>query len=110
MNPIAGNLTHIESITLKDDGGIGTLVAGNFQGTDQKPGARAAGVDEETADHTDAPDRSTASRSRESARPDVKKSADDRGRVTTGDSKPSLWQRIFGPGKSKPSPSQPTRR
>jgi penicillin-binding protein 2 len=107
MNPVAGSLAQITEISLKDDGGVGTLVASTFQGTDQKPGARGADVDEETADHADAPDRSMASTGRESARPDVKKSADARGRVGSGDKKPGLWQRLFGPGKPKPSTSQP---
>jgi len=105
MDPIRGNLTQISEISLKEDGGIGTLVASTFQGTDQKPGALSAMVDEETADHADAPDRSTASRSSGSARPDVRASADERGRVGSAVKKPTLWQRIFGSGKSKPSPT-----
>ena len=106
--PIAGSLTQISEITLKDEGGIGTLVATTFKGTDQGPGALRGGVDEETADHTEAPDRSTPSRSRDSARPDVRASADDRGRVGAGDKKPGFWQRLFSPGKSKPATPPPS--
>jgi penicillin-binding protein 2 len=106
MNPVEGSLAQIVEITLKDEGGIGTLVASTFQGTDTKPGARGSVVDEETADHTDEPDRAGTA-SRDSARPDVRKSADDRGRVGSGDGKPNLWQRLFGPGKSRPPASGP---
>jgi len=110
MDPIQGNLTQIAEISLKDEGGLATLVASTFQGTDQKPGSRLAMVDEETADHAEAADR-LAGAGRDSARPDVRAAADERGRV--GGKKPSLWQRIFGPGKSKTpttTPGAPGRR
>jgi penicillin-binding protein 2 len=100
MDPIKGNLTQISGISLKEEGGVATLVASTYQGTDQKPGLNPA-VDEETADHADAPDRSSGSRGRDSARPDVRAAADARGRVGVGSDKPSLWQRLFGSGKSK---------
>jgi penicillin-binding protein 2 len=109
MDPIAGNLNQITEISLKDDGTIGTLVASTFKGTDQKPGGRPGAVDEETADHTDAPDRASASRGRDSARPDVRAAADARGRVVVGEKKPSFWQRLFGPSKPKPvAPAPPS--
>ena len=111
MSPIVGSLTQISEILLKDEGGIGTLVASTFQGTDQKPGAHRVGVDEETADHTEAPERPTVARSRDSVRPDVRASADDRGRVGDGDKKPTFWQRLFSPGKPKPpTPTGPSNR
>ena len=111
MNPIPGHVTQISEIALKDEGGIGTLVASTFQGTDQKPGARLPSVDDETADHTEGPDRSTGSRAREAARPDVKTSADARGRVGNGDKQPALWQRQSGPGKTTPAaPPNPSNR
>ena len=100
MDPIRGNLTQIAEITMKEDGDLGTLVATTFKGTDSKPGTRVASIDEETPDHTGAPDKSSGARERNSAKPDVREAADARGRVT----KPSLWQRIFNPGKSKASP------
>lgn len=110
LNPIAGSLNQITEISLKDDGALGTLVATTFKGADVKPGGRPGSVDEETADHAEGPDRSSASRGRDSARPDVRAAADARGRVAGGDSKPSLWQRLFGPRAPKsstPSPQTP---
>jgi len=108
MDPIRGNLSQISEINMKEDGSLGTLVASTFKGTDQKPGTHVAFIDEETADHADAPDRSSGYRERNSAKPDLRAAADERGRVSRGAEKPSLWQRIFGSGKSKtPSPSAP---
>ncbi len=104
MNPIPGHLAQITEITLKDEGGIEMLVANTFRGTDQRPGARTASIDEETADHTAAPDRSSGARERNTAKPDVRAAADERGRVGRAPAKPTLWQRIFGPGKSKTPP------
>jgi penicillin-binding protein 2 len=103
MDPIQGNLTQIASISMKEEGGLATLVASTFRGTDQKPDARAAMVDEETADHADNPDRASGTGGRDSARPDVRAAADARGRVGGGEKKPGIWQRIFGPGKPKTS-------
>ena len=110
MDPIRGNLTQISEITMKDEGGLGTLVASTFKGTDQKPGSRIASIDEETADHTGAPDRSSGARNRDSAKPDLRAAADERGRVSRSAEKPNLFQRIFGFGKSKPTPPAPTHR
>jgi penicillin-binding protein 2 len=108
LKPIAGSLNQIAEISLKDDGALGTLVATTFKGTDVKPGGRPASVDEETADHAEGPDRSTASRGRDVARPDVRAAADARGKIAEGGGKPSLWQRLFGPRTPKPpTPSPP---
>jgi penicillin-binding protein 2 len=105
MDPIRGNLAQISEITMKEDGTIGALVASTFKGADQKPGTRIASVDEETADHTVAPDTSGTD-GRDSARPDVRAAADARGRVT----KPNFFQRLFGSGKTKSNPPTPTHR
>jgi penicillin-binding protein 2 len=105
MDPIRGNLTQIAEITMKEDGDLGTLVATTFKGTDQKPGTRIASIDEETSDHTGAPDRSSGAREKNSAKPDVREAADARGRVSGGAARPNFLQRLFGSGKSKPSPS-----
>ena len=110
MDPIRGNLTQISAITMKEDGALGTLVASTFTGSDQKPGARIASTDEETAGHTGDPDRSSGARERTSAKPDLRAAADERGRVSRGTEKPNLFQRIFGFGKSKPTPPAPTHR
>ncbi|MEO6787680.1 MAG: penicillin-binding protein 2 [Chthoniobacteraceae bacterium] len=104
MDPVRGNLTQIAEITMKEDGELGTLVASTFKGSDQKPGTHTASIDEETADHAGAPDRSSGSGGRNSARPDVRAAADARGRVTA---RPNLLQRIFGFGKSKSTPPSP---
>jgi penicillin-binding protein 2 len=110
MDPIRGNLAQISEITLKDDGGLGMLVASTFKGTDVRPGARIASIDEETADHTGTPDRSSGSGGRDSAKPDVRAAADARGRVAQGGTKPNFLQRIFGFGKSKNNPPAPNHR
>ncbi len=104
MDPIPGHLSQITEITMKEDGALGTLVATTFKGTDQKPGTRVASTDEETSDHTGAPNRSSGAREKTSAKPDVRAAADERGRVRGAPPKPGLWQRIFGAGKSKPIP------
>src|SRR6185436_6305156 len=62
MNPIPGHLAQITEITMKEDGDLGMLVASTFKGTDQKPGARGSSIDEETSDHTGAPDRASGAR------------------------------------------------
>ena len=103
LDPLHGNLSQISEISLKEEGGIGTLVATTFKGMDQKPGIRVASVDEETSDHTVGPDRSSGTGGRDAARPDVRAAADARGRVT----KPNFFQRIFGTGKSKNNPTTP---
>ncbi len=103
LDPLHGNLSQISEISLKEEGGIGTLVATTFKGVDQKPGIRIASVDEETSDHTVGPDRSSGTGGRDAARPDVRAAADARGRVT----KPNFFQRIFGTGKSKNNPTTP---
>lgn len=82
LDPLHGNLSQISEISLKEEGGIGTLVATTFKGMDQKPGIRVASVDEETSDHTVGPDRSSGTGGRDAARPDVRAAADARGRVT----------------------------
>ena len=107
MDPIRGNLTQISEINMKEDGALGTLVASTFKGTDQKPGTHTASVDEETSDHTGAPDKSSGMRERSSAKPDVLEAADERGRVKAAATKPNIWQRIFGSGKSKTNPPTP---
>jgi penicillin-binding protein 2 len=109
MDPARGHLSQITQITLKEEGGVGMLVADTFRGADQKPGSRTASIDEETADHTGAPDRSSGARNRD-ARPDVREAADERGRVSRAAARPNLFQRIFGIGKSKPAPPPPPRR
>ncbi len=103
LDPIRGNLAQISEINMKEEGGIGTLVATTFKGVDQKPGTRVASVDEETSDHTGTPNRSSGTGGRDSARPDVRAAADDRGRV----SKPNFFQRLFGVGKSKTNSTTP---
>ena len=103
LDPLHGNLSQISEISLKEEGGIGTLVATTFKGVDQKPGIRIASVDEETSDHTVGPDRSSGTGGRDAARPDVRAAADARGRVT----KPNFFQRIFGAGRSKNNPTTP---
>ena len=103
LDPLHGNLSQISEISLKEEGGIGTLVATTFKGVDQKPGIRIASVDEETSDHTVGPDRSSGTGGRDAARPDVRAAADARGRVT----KPNFFQRILGAGKSKNNPTTP---
>ncbi len=103
MDPVRGNLTQISEINLKEEGGIGTLVATTFKGTDQKPGTLITSDDRETSDHVGAPDRSSGTGGRDSARPDVRASADRRGSV----SKPNFFQRLFGVGKSKNNPTTP---
>jgi len=105
MPPIPGHLSQIAEITLKDDGALGTLVASTFKGADQKPDPRTASIDDETADHAGAPDRSSGSGGRNAARPDVRAAADARGRVKD---RPNLFQRIFGFGKSKTSSPPPS--
>jgi penicillin-binding protein 2 len=105
MNPIPGHLAQITEITMKEDGDLGMLVASTFKGTDQKPGARGSSIDEETSDHTGAPDRASGARDRNTAKPELRAAADERGRV-----KPNLFQRIFGFGKSKPTPPPPSHR
>ena len=104
MDPIRGNLTQISEITMKEDGGIATLVASTFKGTDQGPGTRIASIDEETPGNTGDPDKASGAREKTSAKPDLRAAADERGRV-----KPNLLQRIFGFGRSKPAlPAPPT--
>ena len=108
MDPVAGNLTQIAEISLKEEGGLAKLVASTYQGTDQRPSA--GGVDEETADHTDSPDPASGARTRDGARPDVRAAADARGRVGGNSGKPGFWQRLFGPSRTKsasPPPSAP---
>ena len=110
LDPIRGNLTQISEITMKEEGALGLLVANTFKGTEQKPGSRMASVDEETAGHTGDPDRSSGARNRDSAKPDLRAAADERGRVSRGAARPNLFQRIFGFGKSKPVPPAPSHR
>ena len=110
LDPIHGHLSQITEITMKEEGAVGTLVANTFKGTAQKPGARIASVDDETADHTVAPDRSSGARERTSAKPDLRAAADERGRVSRATERPNLFQRIFGIGKPKPAPPAPTHR
>ncbi len=105
MEPIRGNLAQISEINLKEDGSLATLVASTFKGTDQKPGIGVASADDETSGHTDAPNTLSGARVKTLAKPDLREAADARGRVTPGSSKPSLWQRIFSKGNTKPAPS-----
>ena len=104
MDPVRGNLAQITEINMKEDGSLGMLVATTFKGADQKPGTRLASIDEETSDHTGAPNKSSGAREKLTAKPDVREAADARGRVSAGGAKPSIWQRIFGSGKSKTTP------
>ncbi|MEO6742232.1 MAG: penicillin-binding transpeptidase domain-containing protein, partial [Chthoniobacteraceae bacterium] len=105
MEPIHGNLTQISEIKMKEDGSLSTLVATTFKDTDQKPGGNVASVDEETSDHTGTPNQASGAREKSGAKPELRETADARGRVSAGSAKPNLWQRIFSSGKSKPSPS-----
>ncbi len=115
LDPIRGHLSQITEITMKEDGAVGTLLADTFKSAGQKNGARTASSDEETSDHTGAPNRSSGARERTSAKPDLRAAADERGRVSRGNSgspgseRPNLFQRIFGFGKSKPIPPAPHR-
>ena len=109
MDPIRGSLTQISEIKMKEDGGISTLVATTFTGTDHRPGTQMPPVDEETSDHTGAPDKSSGARERNTAKPDVREAADERGRVKPAATKPNFFQRIFGSKNNTPtSPAPPT--
>ena len=107
MDPIPGHLKQIAEISLKEDAELGTLVSTTFKGSDQRPDSRTTSTDEETADHTAAPDRASGSGGRNIARPDVRDAADARGHVGK---KPGIWQRIFGSEKSKSTPHPPGHR
>ncbi len=107
--PIHGHISQIAEINLKEDGSLGMLVASTFKGQDQKPNGRIASVDEETSSHIGDPDRGSGSGGRDTSRPDVRATADARGRVKHDAPKPGFWQRLFGT-KPKNNPATPTHR
>jgi hypothetical protein len=97
MKPAVGSFAQIEMVDYKKSA-VPTAIA---QET----------ADQETADHADAPIRVETKRSA-AARPDIRASADARGRVDARDQRPivrpperrNFFQRLFGP---RPAPRPP---
>lgn len=106
LDPAPGSFKQIEAISFKEDGSLTKLVAQNEN--DTRPGA--GGEEEETADHVAEPGNVSETNKKDSARPDIRENADERGRVSKKpfiEKKPNLWQKMFGPRKQSTKP-QPT--
>jgi penicillin-binding protein 2 len=104
LEPVKGNFDYIEQVPVNEDGSLTKLVASAFEGTDERPSARADG-EETSVDHGNE-QLVKRKKGREGAAPDIRRAADARGRVVSqpgGMRKPSFFERIFGP-RQRPNP------
>jgi penicillin-binding protein 2 len=99
LDPAPGSFDHINQVELKREGDTDKLVA-SLKLDAKRPGSAAD--DDETADHTEGPRRRRVDRAntQRSARPDVRESADDRGRIPAAKpvevTKQGFFARLFG--------------